>query len=91
MGPGIFPLVLAALLMLLGARRDHPRAGAPRRGEPIGVFAWRGMVFILPAPIVFGLTVRGLGFVGSVFITALFACFASFKMKPLPALALSAR
>ena len=47
------------------------------------------MLFILPAPIVFGLTVRGLGFVPSLFITALIACFASHRMKPLTAIALS--
>ena len=27
----------------------------------MGAIAWRGMLFILPAPIFFGLTVRGLG------------------------------
>ena len=43
-------------------------------GEPIGPIAWRGMLFILPAPIFFGLTVRGLGFVPSLFLTALIAC-----------------
>ncbi len=60
------------------------------QGEPVGQIAWRGMLFILVAPILFGLTVRGLGFVGAVFITSLFAAFASFKMKPLYALVLAA-
>ena len=50
--------------------------------EPIGAIAWRGMFFILPAPIFFGLTVRGLGFVPSLFITALIAAFASQRMRP---------
>jgi hypothetical protein len=86
-GPGGMPLALSILLVLLGgiilfqALREL--------GEPVGTIAWRGILFITLAPIIFGLTVRGLGFVGSVFVTALFACFASFKMKPLPALALS--
>ena len=35
------------------------------------------MLFILPAPIFFGLTVRGLGFVPALFLTALIAAFAS--------------
>jgi hypothetical protein len=48
------------------------------------------MLFILPAPIFFGLTVRGLGFVPSIFLTALIAAFASGRMKPLTALVLSA-
>ena len=83
MGPGYFPLVLSPFLILLGfviliqAARVH--------GEPIGPIAWRGMLFILPAPIFFGLTVRGLGFVPSLFFTALIACFASHRMKPLTA------
>ncbi len=59
-------------------------------GEPIGPIAWRGMLLILPAPIFFGLTVRGLGFVPSIFLTALIASFASTRMKPLAALLLSA-
>ncbi len=59
------------------------------QGEPLGPLAWRGMLFILPAPIFFGLTVRGLGFVPSLFFTALIACFASQRMKPLTAIALS--
>jgi hypothetical protein len=79
MGPGYFPLVLAIVLILLGA---VILVQAVRfEGEAIGHIAWRGMLFILPAPIFFGLTVRGLGFVPS---------FASRRMKPLTALVLSA-
>jgi hypothetical protein len=88
MGPGSFPFILACALVLFGAiiliqsmRVD---------GGPIGALAWRGMFFILPAPIFFGLTVRGLGFVPSIFVTALIASFASGRMKPLMALVLSA-
>ena len=51
-------------------------------GEPIGPLALRGMLFILPAPVFFGLAVRGLGFVPSLFFTALIAAFASSRMKP---------
>ena len=86
-GPGGMPLALSLLLILLGG--IILLQALRTVGEPVGTIAWRGMFFITIAPIVFGLTVRGLGFVGAVFITALFACFASFKMKPLPALALS--
>ncbi|MBZ9964336.1 tripartite tricarboxylate transporter TctB family protein [Mesorhizobium sp. BR1-1-2] len=88
MGPGYFPLVLAIVLILLGlvilvqAMRFE--------GDPIGYIAWRGSLFILPAPIFFGLTVRGLGFIPSIFLTALIASFASGRMKPLTAFVLSA-
>ena len=87
MGPGYFPMILSGLLFILGllvllkALKSHH--------EAIGKFAWRGMIFILPAPVFFGLTVRGLGFVPSIFVTTLIASQASVRMKPLAALALA--
>jgi uncharacterized membrane protein len=88
MGPGYFPLVLALILVLLGivVLVQATRVDS----EPIGPIAWRGMLFILPAPIFFGLTVRGLGFLPSIFLTALIAAYASTRMRPLTALLLSA-
>jgi hypothetical protein len=89
MGPGYFPLVLSGLLILLGlailVRSVHDRGS-----EGIGTLAWRGAFFILPAPIFFGLTVRGLGFVPAIFLTTLVAALASFRMRLLWALALAA-
>ncbi|QND53246.1 tripartite tricarboxylate transporter TctB family protein [Phyllobacterium sp. 628] len=86
MGPGYFPLVLASILVLLGIIVIIQ--GTQLEHEPMGPIAWRGILFILPAPILFGLTVRGLGFVPSLFLTALLAAFASVKMKPAMALLL---
>ncbi|MGQ0563726.1 MAG: tripartite tricarboxylate transporter TctB family protein [Gemmobacter sp.] len=80
MGPGYFPLVLSAILLvfgiiiLVGALRSQA-------GTPLGPLAWRGMLFILPAPVFFGLTVRGLGFVPSLFLTTLIAGMASLKLR----------
>ena len=80
MGPGYFPLVLSGILLLLGAvilaRSIHSG-----NGEAMGRLAWRGILFILPAPIFFGLTVRGLGFVPAIFLTTLVAALASFRMR----------
>lgn len=88
MGPGYFPLILAAILTLLGI---VVLVQATRvKGEPMGPLALRGMLFILPAPVFFGLTVRGLGFVPSLFFAALIAAFASSRMKPAMALVLAA-
>jgi hypothetical protein len=87
MGPGFFPLALASLLILLGLAIGVQ--ATQLKGEPVGPVAWRGALFILPAPIVFALTVRGLGFVGAVFLTALVASFASMKMRPSRALIIS--
>ena len=80
MGPGYFPMVLSGLLLLLGGLIV---VGAIREkgGDGVGTLAWRGVFFILPAPIFFGLTVRGLGFVPAVFLTTLVAALASFKMR----------
>jgi hypothetical protein len=89
MGPGYFPLVLSGLLVLFGllivAGAIHDRGG-----EGVGTLAWRGVIFILPAPIFFGLTVRGLGFVPAIFLTTLIAALASFRMRLPWALALAA-
>ncbi|ANL67085.1 TctB family tripartite tricarboxylate transporter protein [Rhizobium phaseoli] len=87
MGPGYFPLVLACVLVLLGAIIFIQALRV--EGEPVDVFAWRGMLFILPAPVFFGLTVRGLGFAPALFVTAFIACFASRKMNVLFAIILS--
>ncbi len=88
MGPGYFPLGLAVLLVVLGGTILVQSLRV--KGEAIGAVAWRGMLLILPAPVFFGLTVRGLGFLPSIFITCLIACFASRRMGPLWALLLSA-
>ncbi|WP_134724384.1 tripartite tricarboxylate transporter TctB family protein [Paracoccus luteus] len=87
MGPGYFPLVLSGLLVLIGLLVLLKAFG--REDEPFGLIAWRGIMFILPAPVFFGLTVRGLGFVPALFVTTLIASQASMRMRPLPALGLA--
>ena len=87
MGPGYFPMLLSGLLFLLGVWVFLKSFG--REGEPGTPIAWRGILFILPAPVFFGLTVRGLGFVPALFLTSLIASQASVKMRPLPALVLA--
>lgn len=88
MGPGYFPMVLSGLLFLMGALIVIKSFRGPE-SEPLGTIAWRGILFILPAPIFFGLTVRGLGFVPALFVATLIATQASMRMKPLPALLLA--
>lgn len=80
MGPGYAPLVMSGILILLGFVIIVQATRVA--GEPVGPIAWRGMLFILPAPVFFGLTVRGLGFVPALFVTALIATFASRRMRP---------
>ncbi|PDS35036.1 hypothetical protein CO665_27140 [Rhizobium anhuiense] len=87
MGPGYFPLILSIVITVIGiaigtkALRDtevfHPQI-APLRA----LFA------IIIAPILFGLTVRGLGFVPAVAITSLSAATAATGQKPLVVVAI---
>ena len=86
-GPGYSPLGPSVVMVLLGA---IILVGAFKgAGEAIGPLAWRGMAFILPAPILFGLLVRPAGFVPTVFAVALLASFASPRMRPGAALVLA--
>lgn len=79
MGPGYFPLLLSGTLILLGLAILV--SAVNKAGDAIGAYAWRGMVFILPAPVFFGLTVQGLGFVPAIFLTTVIAAMASLRMK----------
>jgi len=87
MGPGYFPLILAGILIFLGvlvvvrAIRDRP--------AKMGKVAWRGLLFILAAPIVFGSTIRGLGLVPSLVLVVLLVSFASRSMRPVTAVCLT--
>lgn len=79
MGPGYFPRVLSILLLILGVLIVIRSFRV--EGESWGITAWRGMAFILPAPVIFGLTVRGLGFVPALFLATLVAAQASPRLK----------
>jgi hypothetical protein len=88
MGPGFFPLLLGGLLVLLGILVVGSGFVAERE-EQIGAIPWRAVVLIAIAFIFFGVTVRGLGLVPSLFITALLASFASERIGVLTALAIA--
>ena len=79
LGPGAFPLLLAGVLALLGAiivaqAFRHPVAH-------VMTLPWRGMALILAAPVLFGLTVRGLGLVASIGLVVAVSAFASHRMS----------
>lgn len=77
MGPGYFPLVLAGLLALLGlvlVVRSLRFAGT---GEAIGKVPWRALALVVAAPLIFGLTVRGLGMVPAIILVVLVSAAAS--------------
>ena len=65
MGPGYFPLLLGILLAVLGAAiLFYSLVEHTEDGEPVGKFAWRPIVFILGANLVFGVLLAGLPSVG---------------------------
>jgi hypothetical protein len=88
MGPGFFPLIVGALLATLGVVIAI-RPVLDGEDDPITQPAWRGLVLILGSIVVFGLTVRGLGLVPAVFVTALIASLASQRTGTLGALLLA--
>lgn len=88
MGPGYFPLILSIVITVIGvvigikALRDteafHPQ-----------IAPLRALIAIIVAPILFGLTVRGMGFVPAVALTSLSAATAATGQRPLVVLAIT--
>jgi hypothetical protein len=76
MGPGYFPLALGGLLVLLGGV-IAVKGFLAFESEAIGGISWRAVALILGAVVFFGVTVRGLGLVPSILVTALMSSFAS--------------
>ncbi len=65
MGPGYFPLVLGVILAVLGILITLQAFGSkPQPGGEIGDFAWRPLVFIIGANVIFGLLLGGLPSLG---------------------------
>ena len=75
MGPGFFPIAVSGLLVLVGIavilRGFRP-------GEiAAGPIPWRAIAVLLPMPVLFGATIRGLGLVLCVFLVSFISTFAS--------------
>jgi Tripartite tricarboxylate transporter TctB family len=89
MGPGFFPLIVGAMLVVIGAVIAGTRS-TDADATPISAPPWRATALILGAILVFGLTVRGLGLVPSIFATSLLASLASRETRLPGALLLAA-
>lgn len=89
MGPGYFPLVLGGILAALGLAIVIKGLVA---GEMLdfGTIPWRAIGLITVATVFFGATVRGLGFVPTVAVTALLTGLASRRIPVLMAITVSA-
>jgi hypothetical protein len=88
MGPGYFPLILSIVITVIGV------VIGIKALKDIEVFRpqnapLRALAAIIVAPILFGLTVRGLGFVPAVALTSLSAAAAASGQRPLVVLAIT--
>lgn len=83
MGPGYFPLVLSIILVGLGVIRIIARNAGEPDGETIALpqVPWRGAMLVSLGPIVFALTVGGLGFAPATFLLGLISGLSSRRMS----------
>jgi hypothetical protein len=87
LGPGAFPLLLSGVLALLGLVIIAQAFRHPAVHDM--AMPWRGIVLIILAPILFGLTARGLGLVLSVGLVVIASAFASQRMSLKVAMAIT--
>jgi hypothetical protein len=80
MGPGYFPVVLGILLLLFGGAIALGAIGKPK--QTLARIPWRAAGFLSLAPILFALTVRGLGLGPATALCVLSATLASRRNKP---------
>jgi hypothetical protein len=65
MGPGYFPLALGVLLSILGAAITFKALVVETPdGDKIGSFAWKPLIFIILANLIFGVCIGGLPSIG---------------------------
>lgn len=65
MGPGYFPLMLGILLAIIGAAVVFEALVVETEdGEKIGSFAWKPLVYIIGANVVFGICLGGISAIG---------------------------
>jgi Tripartite tricarboxylate transporter TctB family len=88
MGPAYFPAVLGWLLAFIGLL-SLVRAFIVK-GDPIPTFAWKPLLLITGAAVVFGLLVRGAGLAIALPLFVMMTSFASVKFRWGPSLLLAA-
>jgi hypothetical protein len=80
MGPGYFPLVLSFILVAVGLVIIATSFTGP--SEPLTPVPWRGLILVLAAPVLFGLSVRKLGLLPAIVLAALVSVYASRRATP---------
>lgn len=77
MGPAYFPSVVGGLLMLVGAITLIRSLMVD--GEKISPFAWREVLLVLGAVVLFALLLQGAGLIVSIVVMVLLGAYASVK------------
>ena len=88
MGPAYFPAVLGWLLAFIGLLSLI--RSFLRKGGPIPPFAWKPLLLITGATVVFGLVVRGAGLLVALPLFVVITAMASAKFRVVPTLVLAA-
>ncbi len=89
MGPGYFPLLLAGALALLGVAIAVKGFAAVAAEGEIGPVPWRALILLLGALIFFGATIRGLGLIATLLVTAFASALASRQNSPAAAVVIA--
>ncbi len=79
MGAGYFPMVLSVLLIALGVACVV--RSFLRKGEPIGAVAWKPLILILLATVLFGALLEPLGLSLALVVLMLVSAAASHKFR----------
>lgn len=88
MGPAYFPAILSGLLIMIGIISLVRSFIKP--GSPFGRFAFKGLLMVIAATVVFGLTVRGAGLIIALPALVIISSYASGKFSWRYSLALAA-
>ena len=88
MGAGFFPLVLGAMLVVLGiliAIKGFVAADS----DDIGPVPWKALALLVTALLFFGFTVRGLGLVPALLVTVFLSALAGHRARVIPAVVIA--
>jgi hypothetical protein len=88
MGAGYFPMVLGALLILIGIVSLVRSFIEP--GSPIGRLTFKGLLLVVGSTFVFGLIVRGAGLAIALPVLVIMSAYASVHFRWAPSIALAA-
>ena len=79
MGPAYFPSIIGGLLLLLGGIALIRAFVVP--GDKIEPFAWRELLLVLGAVVLFGVLLQGAGLIVSTVILVLLGAYGSVKFR----------